>query len=388
MLGQAKQIQEQIIAWRRAIHRHPELGFDLIQTAALVSSALSAMGYHVQNGIGKTGVVAHLGSNGPVIAIRADMDALPIQEANSVDYASQIPGCMHACGHDAHTAMLLGAAVLLSKESFPGQVRLIFQPSEEAFDADGFSGAPRMIADGALVGADVVIALHVDPSLDTGMMMVEDGPISAAVDTFKTYVVGKGGHGAYPHQVVDPIWLSSQVLNALYAIPSRQVPPMEPSVVSVGVLRGGSAENIIPDEVYLEGTLRSYAEQVREALIREVERALRITHLYGGDYRLEIQRGYPVGMNDPQVARWMREVGVDFLGDGQVGSQQKTMGAEDFSYMTQIARGAMASLGVKTPGRESLYLHTSTFDLDEEALPIGSAILAETARRFLRQELT
>jgi len=388
MLNKAKQIHDQLIHWRRTVHRQPELGFHVYRTAELVAQTLNGFGVEVQTGVGKTGVVGYLGEGeGPVIAIRADMDALPIQEVNQVEYASQVPGVMHACGHDAHTAMLLGVARILSREKLPGQVRLLFQPSEEDFDEDGVSGAPRMIADGALEGVDRVIALHVDGTLEAGKIAVEDGPVGAAVDTFQAYIVGSGGHGAYPHQVVDPIWLASHVLSALYAIPSRQVAPLQPNVVSVGVIRGGSAENVIPDEVYLEGTLRSFADDVREILIQEVERALKLSRNYGGDYRLQIGRGYPVTTNDPLVAGWLRQVGGDLLGVDKVGTRQRTMGAEDFSYMTQAAPGAMLRLGVKTPGTETRYLHTSSFDLDETALPIGSAILAETALRFLRGEL-
>ena len=389
MLHKARQIRPQLVHWRRTIHRQPELGFHVYRTAELVAQALGDLGVEVQTGVGKTGVVGYLGEGeGPVIAIRADMDALPIQEANQVEYASQVPGSMHACGHDAHTAMLLGVAKLLSQEVLPGQVRLLFQPSEENFDEEGVSGAPRMIADGALEGVQRVIALHVDGTLEVGKVAAEDGPVGAAVDTFKAHILGSGGHGAYPHQAVDPIWLASHVLSALYAIPSRQVTPLQPCVVSVGVIQGGSAENVIPAEVYLEGTLRSYTDEVREKLILEVERALALSRNYDGDYRLRIDRGYPVTSNDPLVASWLRQVGGDLLGRDNVGTRQKTMGAEDFGYMTQAAPGAMLRLGVKTPGGEARYLHTPNFDLDEAALPIGSAILAETALRFLRGELS
>jgi amidohydrolase len=387
MLAEARAIHEQLSRWRRAIHRQPELGFDVHRTAELAASTLSDLGLEVKRGVGKTGVVGYLGSDdGPTIAIRADMDALPIQEENQVAYASQVPGCMHACGHDAHTAMLLGAAMLLSQQRLPGQVRFVFQPSEEVADKEGISGAPRMIADGALDGVDVVIALHVDSSLDTGHICVGDEWVGAAVDTFRAHILGQGGHGAFPHQAVDPIWLATHVLNALYALPSRRVAPLQPAVVSVGVIRGGSADNVIPDAVYLEGTLRSFADEVREQLIQEVENAMMITQALGGDYQLEIERGYPPTYNDPTVVSWLRQVGSDLLGAEQVGSEQKTMGAEDFSYMAKVARGAMFRLGVKSPDAARRYLHTSTFDLDERALPIGAAILAETARRFVQGE--
>jgi amidohydrolase len=388
MLRQAQEIQPQLITWRRAIHRQPELGFDVQRTAELVATVLAGLGLEVRTDVGKTGVVGYLGAGGgPVIAIRADMDALPIQEESKVEHASQTPGRTHACGHDAHTAMLLGAATLLSRQPLPGQVRFLFQPSEETVDAEGVSGAPRMIADGALEGVDAVIALHVDATLDTGQICVGDGPVGAAADTFQVHILGQGAHGAYPHQAIDPIWLASHVLNALYAIPSRRIAPLQPAVVSVGVIRGGSADNIIPDSIYLEGTLRSFTGEVREQLVREVENAMAVTRALGGDYLLKIVRGYPATHNDPTVASWLCQVGSDLLGKDRVSANQKTMGAEDFSFMTQVAKGAMFRLGVKPPGGEPRYLHTSTFDLDEAALPIGVAILAETARRFVHGEL-
>jgi amidohydrolase len=388
MLAKAQEIKEQLSHWRRVIHRQPELGFEVYHTAQLVASTLVDLGLEVKTGVGKTGVVGYLGAaNGPVIALRADMDALPIQEENQVAYASQVPGCMHACGHDAHTAMLLGAATLLSRQKLPGQVRFLFQPSEEVADAEGISGAPRMIDDGALDGVDVVIALHVDSSLDTGHMCVGDGWVGAAVDTFRAHILGQGGHGAFPHQSIDPIWLATHVLSALYALPSRRVAPLQPAVVSVGVIRGGSADNVIPDAVYLEGTLRSFADEVREQLITEVENTMMITRALGGDYELEIERGYPPTYNDSTVVGWLRQVGGDLLGSERVGGEQKSMGAEDFSYMAKVAKGAMFRLGVNSPGTAQRYLHTSTFDLDEAALPIGAAILAETARKFVQDEL-
>lgn len=388
MLAEAQHIKDDLVKWRRTIHRYPELGFDVFRTADLVAQTLSELGIEIQTGVGKSGVVAYLGEpSGPVIAIRADMDALPIQEENLVDYASQVPGRMHACGHDGHTAMLLGVAKLLSKKQLPGQVRLLFQPSEEAADEEGISGAPRMIEDGALEGVDAVIALHVDGKLDTGEIRIQDGYVGAAADTFRAHISGHGGHGAYPHQTVDPIWLTSNVLNALYAIPSRQIQPLEPSVVTVGVIQGGSADNVIPDSVYIEGTLRSFSNEIREQLIQEVERALGITRSLGGDYELEIERGYPPHHNDRQVSSWLRQVGVDLLGDTKVNEGQRTMGAEDFSFMAKVTKGAMFSLGVKHPGAPARYLHTALFDLDEEALPVGSAILAETAMRFINGKL-
>jgi len=388
MLKQATRIQKRLTQWRRTIHQNPELGFDVYGTAELVANTLSEMGIKTQTGVGKTGVVGYLGEvDGPVIAIRADMDALPITEANDVSYSSNISGKMHACGHDAHTAILIGAAQLLSQEILPGQVRFIFQPSEEVADEAGISGAPRMIEDGVMENVAAIIALHVDGTLDTGFICCEDGFVGAAADTFRADIIGNGGHGAYPHEVIDAIWLTNLVLNTLYAIPSRQVNPLQPNVVSVGVIRGGTTDNVIPESVHIEGTLRSYDDQVRHKLIEEVERALKLTQTLGGDYKLEIERGYPAQYNHPEVAGWLRKVGGDLLGSPRVCKDQRTMGAEDFSYMSRLAKGAMFRLGVKKPASDPRYLHTSTFDIDESALPIGAAILAETAKRYLEGKL-
>ena len=388
MLQEAQAIKPQLVAWRRAIHSHPELGFGVYRTAELVVNTLTGMGIEAQAGVGKTGVVGYLGNGGgPVIGVRADMDALPITEENDAEYASQIPGTMHACGHDAHTAMLLGVARLLHDQEIPGQVRLLFQPSEEDADDHGISGAAAMIADGALDGVDAVIALHVNGKIDVGMVRADDGWIGAAVDTFCGHVIGKGGHAAYPHETLDPIWLTSQVLNALYAIPSRRISPLLPSVITVGIVHGGTADNVIPDSVYVEGTIRSMDEVVRSQLAADIEKSFALARAFGGDYRLEIVRGYPPQYNEPRVAGWLRQVAGDLLGQDSVTTGQHSMGAEDFSYMAQRAPGAMFGLGVKVPGGAPRYLHTPTFDIDEDALPIGAAILAETALRFVRGEM-
>ncbi|MBP7692902.1 MAG: amidohydrolase [Anaerolineales bacterium] len=385
MLTQAQEIKPFIVQLRRAIHRRPELGFDVHETAALVTRTLRELGVEAQPGVGKTGVVGYLGDGaGPVVAIRADMDALPILETNAVDYKSEVPGKMHACGHDAHTAMLLGAARLLTQAQFQGQIRLLFQPSEEDFDTEGVSGAPRMIADGALQGVDRVIALHVDGGLEAGTIGLEAGKVGAAVDTFKAQVLGRGGHGARPHTSLDPIWLTTQVLNALYAVPSRRVDPFAPSVLTVGIVRAGTAENVIPPSAYIEGTLRSMDDDTRALLIAEVERCLGIARALGGDYELTVVRGYPPLVNDAGVIEVMRAAGRDLLGAGKVASREPSMGAEDFAYMAQLAPGAMLRLGVRRPGGQPRYVHTPDFDIDEDALPVGAAMLAEAALRLLK----
>ena len=384
LIAKAKALQPRLVELRRTIHRRPELGFEVHETAALVARTLRELGIEAQTGVGKTGIVGHLGDGaGPVVALRADMDALPIHELNAVDYASTVAGQMHACGHDAHTTMLLGAAMLLAGEKLSGQARFIFQPCEETSDDEGISGAPRMVADGALSGVNSVIALHVDGTLETGQIGIESGMVLAAVDSFNAVVRGRGGHGAHPDTANDPIWLATQVLNALYAVPSRRIDPLQPCVLSLGVIRGGHASNIIPAEVYLEGTLRSMDPGVREQLLLEVERCLQVARALGGDFTLKIERGYPPLHNHAGVADEIRASAYDLLGAAGLGAAQPSMGAEDFAYMTQQCDGAMFRLGVKPPGAAARHLHTADFNLDEDALPLGAAMLAATAMRLM-----
>jgi amidohydrolase len=389
MLDKANALAPEIVRLRREIHAHPELAFQEVRTSQLVAETLREIGgMDIRTGIGKTGVVGQLGTgDGPTIGIRADMDALPIDEATGLPFASQNPGVMHACGHDAHTAILLGVAHLLKQEfaagNLRGNVRFLFQPAEEAQDAEGLSGAPRMINDGALDGVDHVIALHVDSGLPVGKITIREGASSAAVDTFRSWITGSGGHGAYPHLGTDPLWMLLPVMQALNGVVARRINPMHPAVVSLGVVRGGTASNVIPAEVYLEGTLRSFDPQVREQLLVEVERAFAVARAFGGDYRLEIERGYPAGHNDATVSDWISATITDLIGADAIDRSRTGMGAEDFAYMTQKAPGAMFMLGAAVDDGVSRGHHTPIFDIDERALPIGAAILAETARRYL-----
>jgi len=384
MLEKARAIELQLIAWRRLIHHHPELGFQELHTAAKAAAILEELGCRVRTSVGKTGVVADLGEGAPRIAIRADMDALPILEANQVEYASENPGIMHACGHDAHTAMVLGVAALLAKEKLPGSVRFFIQPSEEANDSEGLSGAMRMIQDGAMEGVDRVIALHVDPATPVGDIRLTAGPASGGVDSFFATIFGKGGHGASPHTGIDPIYITGHVLLALHGIVSRRLSPFAPAVVSVGSLHGGQAENVIPDRVELSGTIRFLEKDVQDQIHTEVERALSIARLMGGDYDLNIQTGTPPMINDPGVVQVMSGAAGDLLGAEHVLPPVDGLGAEDFGCFSDIAPGAMFSLGCQIEGDER-YLHNPRFDLDERCLPVGAAILAETALRLARQ---
>jgi amidohydrolase len=386
MLKQSYHIQEEIIEWRRDFHTHPELGFKELRTSAKVADELEKLGYRIRRNVGRTGVVADWGDDkGPCIAIRADMDALPILEANDVPYKSQNDGTMHACGHDSHTAMALGAATLLAKEKFPGKVRFLFQPSEEAGDEEGISGAARMIEDGAMQGVDMVIALHVDPATPVGDIQISDGASSAGVDSWYGRILGIGGHGAAPHNTVDPFYIAAHVIIALNAIVSRRLKPFDPAVVSIGTLNGGFTQNVIPDHVDISGTLRYIDKKVQKQIHDEIQRALELSKPLGGDYELKFEIGSPPMINHSEVSKRIESVAVDLLGKEHIAPITKGLGAEDFGSFTEKAPGAMFMLGTRIEGDER-FVHHPRLDLDERALPIGTAILAETALRFLREE--
>jgi len=392
MLDKAQTLSDELIRLRRDIHQHPELGFQEFRTSALVADTLTEIGIEAQTEIGRTGVIGQIGNGkGPTIAIRADMDALPILENTNLPFASKNEGVMHACGHDAHTAILLGAAHLLQQsfrqENWQGNVRFLFQPCEEKFDEKGVSGATAMIEDKALENIDAVIALHVWSDKPSGKIWLHDGFGLAAVDQFDAWIYGDGGHGAYPHTGSDPLFMLGPILNALYAIPSRQINPLRPSVISLGQIRGGAVHNVIPNVVHLQGTIRSHEEAVREQLWAEIERALSLSKPLGGDYKLEIVRGYPALFNDARVNGWIKDVVVELVGETAVVEEEFGMGAEDFAYMAQKAPGAMFMLGAAPPDSTERHHHTETFDIDESVLPLGSAILAETARRFVTNQL-
>jgi amidohydrolase len=386
MLKQAHAISEELIEWRRDFHMHPEIGFELHRTSKIVADELEKMGYRVKRGVGKTGVVAELGEGGKLIAIRADMDALPILEQNEVEYVSQTPGAMHACGHDSHTAMALGAAMLLAKEKLPGRVRFLFQPCEETADEEGKSGAQRMSDEGAMDGVDYVIAQHVDPGQPIGTIGINAGPNSGGVDTWYATIKGIGGHGAHPNKTVDPYYLMAHVIIALNAIVSRRIDPFEPAVVSIGAINGGFTENVIPESVKISGTLRFTNMEVHQQIREEMKRAFEIARTLGGDYEIRFDYGGPPMINDKLVSEVIEKAGKDLLGAENVHEIQKTLGAEDFGEFMKHAPGAMFTLGTQKKGHEEYLLHHPKFDIDERAMPIGTALLAETTLRFLRDE--
>jgi amidohydrolase len=383
MLKQAHAISEELIEWRRDFHMHPEIGFEVHRTAKIVADELEKMGYRVKRGVGKTGVVAEMGDGGKVIAIRADMDALPILEQNDHEYVSKNVGAMHACGHDSHTAMALGAALLLSKEKLSGRVRFLFQPCEETTDEEGKSGAQRMSAEGAMDGVDFIIAQHVDPTKPVGTICINAGPNSGGIDSWYGMITGKGGHGAHPHKTIDPFYLLAHVILALNGIVSRRIDPFEPAVVSIGSISGGFTENVIPESVKLTGTLRFTDENVHRQIHEEMKRAFDVARALGGDYQLRYEIGGPPMINDKMVSEVIEKTGQDLLGAENVQDIPKTLGAEDFGEFMKHAPGAMFTLGTQRQGHEDYLLHHPKFDLDERALPIGTAMLVETAKRFL-----
>jgi len=384
MLKQAHAISEEIIEWRRDFHMHPELGFDVQRTAGIVATELEKMGYRVRRGVGKTGVVADIGEGGKMVAIRADMDALPLQELNETDYASKIDGKMHACGHDSHTAMALGAAQLLTKENLSGRIRFLFQPSEESADEEGKSGAQRMVEDGAMDGVDFVIAQHIDPTQPVGTMSISAGACSGGVDSWFGVIEGKGGHGAYPHETVDPFFLLAHVIFALNGIVSRRLNPFAPAVVSIGSVNGGFTENVIPQSVKLTGTLRYTDAAVQKQIHAEIARAFEVAKALGGNYELKFEIGGLPMINEEKVSAEIEKLGVAMLGRENVQELEKSLGAEDFGSFLDLAPGAMFMLGVQKKGHEDYSLHHPRFDLDERALPIGTAMLVETAMKLLK----
>jgi amidohydrolase len=383
VLERAREIEQQLIDWRRDFHMHPELGFQETRTADKVAATLESLGYRVKTQVGRTGVVGERGQGHPIVALRADMDALPIQDEKDVPYASQVPNVMHACGHDAHTAMLLGVAKLLSGESFPGTVRLLFQPAEEVNDEEGVSGAPRMVEDGAMAGVDMVFATHVNSAKSVGDVMVDAGPASAGADSFYATIVGKGGHGSAPHKVVDPIYIGAHVALALHGIVSRRLKPSDRAVISIGSIHAGDADNVIPERLKLSGTIRFMEPEVQERIHAEIRQAMEVARAMGGDYDLEIEIGCPPMINAVEAVKVLRGVAADFLGAEHILDPEPGMGAEDFGSFTELAPGAMFSLGAKIEEDERSH-HHPRFDIDERCLPIGAAILAEATLRRLR----
>lgn len=392
ILEQAKAIHSKLRNWRRQIHRYPELSFTETRTAGLITSTLFDLGIETETEVAKTGVVGTIrGGEGPVVGLRADIDALPITEQNGTDFDSTRPGIMHACGHDAHTAVLLGAATVLkdlaNQGRLPGTVRLLFQPSEEAQDEEGKSGGMRMVEEGALKGLDAVFGLHVDSTQEVGNVATRPGPMMASADTFTLILRGQAGHAARPQAAIDTIALSAHVIQAIHQVVSRRLNPIEEGVITIGTIQGGTKDNIIADTVTMTGTIRSFSQETRELLHRELRRACGVIEPLGGKFDLNILIGYPPTVNNPEAAALMISAVSDLLGQDHVLEAPKVMAAEDFSFMAQAAPGCFLRLGVHNPSWEQrFYVHTPTFRIDEDALPIGTASLVATALAWMAQK--
>ena len=380
-----------VIADRRHLHEHPELGFQEVETALLVAERLRALGVEeIRTGIAKTGVTglirgrAPSGQPGKTVLIRADMDALPIEEENEVDYRSTAPGVMHACGHDAHTAMLLGVARLLQdrREEFGGTVKLLFQPAEE-----GPGGALPMIEAGVLEdpAVDAVFGMHVDQDNPVGTSELRAGPAMAASDRFNIVIKGKGGHGAKPETAIDPIAIGAQIVVALQTLVSREVAPVEAGVVTVGAFRAGEAFNVIPDTAELRGTVRTFTPENRRLLAERVEALVRGV---AGAMRAEVDFtysfGYPASVNDPAMTELVRGVAAAVIGPERVKEAPLQMGAEDFSYFLERRPGCFFFVGSRNDEKGLVWgHHHPRFDIDEQALAVGMETMVGVALRYL-----
>jgi amidohydrolase len=391
ILERARALHERIRSWRRQIHRYPELGFTETRTAGLITASLFDLGIETETEVAKTGVVGTIrGGQGPSVGLRADIDALPITEQNGSEFDSSRPGLMHACGHDAHTAMLLGAATILKELAdqgrLPGTVRLLFQPSEEGQDEEGKSGGMRMVEEGALKELEAVFGLHVDATQDVGNVATRPGPMMASADTFTIVLRGVAGHAARPQVAIDTIALSAHVIQAIHQIVSRRLNPVEEGVITIGTIQGGTKENIIADTVTMTGTIRSFSQESRELLHRELRRACSVIEPLGGRFEVDIRIGYPPTVNSPEAAEVMLGATAELLGQAHVLEAPKIMAAEDFSFMAQAIPGCFLRLGVHNPAWEQRhYVHTPTFRIDEDALPIGTASLVATALAWMNR---
>ena len=368
---------EKIVALRRDIHREPELGFDTKKTAEKVLAALDGLPLVVQTGVAENGVVATLKGegDGPTVGLRADMDALPIHEETDLPFASEEDGKMHACGHDGHTSMLVGAAHALSgmRQRLNGTVKFFFQPAEE-----GGGGGKVMVDEGVADDVSSIFALHLWPGLPFGTAGTKAGPIMAAADAFEMTLRGTGGHGAFPHQTVDAIAMAAQIVTALQTVVSREVDPVEPAVLTVGEIAAGSAFNIIPETARLGGTVRTLNEDLRRRMPGRIEQIARgVAQGMRGNAELDYTFSYPVTMNDEGASQHALGVIRGLFGEeNALELPNPSMGAEDFSFFLEKIPGAFIWLGV---GEDVSFLHTPTFAFDEEILPLGSSLLAALA---------
>ena len=396
-LDQAKELLPAAIALRRRIHRKPELGLDLPETTQAVLDGLSGLDVAIARGPSTSGLVVSLtgtkpgSQSGRTILLRGDMDALPMPEETGLDFASEIPGRMHACGHDSHTAMLVQAVHLLHRyrDELPGTVKFMFQPGEE-----GHAGARRMIEDGLLDAdpkPDAAFALHIFPNFKAGAIAGRPGPVLASVDTWSIKVKGKGGHASMPHLAVDPVPVACEIGLALHAMVTRRANVFDPIVLTLGKIAGGTASNIIPEAVDMLGTLRTTSEAARENAHQGIRRvATNIAAAHACEAAVEIKPGYPVTVNDPGFVDFARGVATDLVGaENYLPMPTPYMGAEDFSYVLQRMPGCMMFLGVMPEGCSDhdhiASCHSNRMILNEDAMAVGIAMHAAVAHRFLTE---
>ncbi len=370
---------ELVVSLRRDLHRMPELAFQEVETTRYVEDFLTARGIPFHRAQCGTGGVAVLGAGEPGVLLRADLDALPVHEQTGLPFCSSRPGCMHACGHDAHAAMLLAAAdALASGEiSLPSSVVCLFQPAEE-----GPGGCARLLEEGILERHPVrlAVALHVWPGLPVGTVGISPGPVMASMDQVRLVFRGRGGHGAYPQACVDPVVMAAEGVLALQTVVSRRVPPLEPAVLTLGAIRGGTASNIIPDEVEVLATIRAYTPEVRDTLlagIREITDGVARAH--GGSCAIEVTEGYPVTLNDPAATAVVRGALEGVLGAEAVQDARRTMGSEDMSFLLSRVPGCYLQLGASADPTRAEPLHSARFDVDERCLAVGVAALLGAA---------
>lgn len=388
MLARAHELKDEFIAYRRDFHQHPELGFEEVRTSGIVAKYLEGLGIEVTRMV-DTAVVGLLrgGKPGRTVALRADMDALSIPQQNDVPYKSIYPGKMHACGHDGHTAILMGVAKMLSeiRDEISGNVKFLFQPAEE-----GPGGALPMVEAGAMENphVDGVLGLHVGVNLPTGQIGYRSGVNSAGTDTIYITINGKGGHGAHPHSAVDSIVAASHLVVALQTIVSREMDPLGSAVVTVGTFNGGYRNNVIAHQVELTGTVRTLDPQVRAGMPERIERIIKgICATFNCGYEFTYDKGYPSVINDPQMTELAKTAAERLLGaENVMYIPNPGMGGEDFSYFAEKAPGIFLRLGAGNPEKDCVYSgHHPHFNFDEDAIPVGMAVMAETALDFLKQ---
>lgn len=375
--NKVKEISEELVSWRRDFHRHPELGFEELRTSAVIREFLESLGLQVQ-ACAKTGLRAALAGKpgGQTVALRADMDALPLEEQGDKEYISQNPGVTHACGHDGHMAIIMGAAKILSqmKDRFSGKVVFLFQPSEERIPG----GAKLMIEEGALEGVDAIFGLHLWQNLATGIVGVVKGPMMAQPDAFSITIKGKGGHGSMPQQTVDPILVASQLVVNVQSIVSRSIDPLKPVVVSFGTIKGGTIYNIIPEKVTLTGTVRSFDADVQKLTEQRLRKITQKTcETYGATAEFKYDIGYASLVNDAGMVDFIEKITAKTLGKERIKHIEPVMGGEDFAYYLKKVPGAFLFFGM---GDGTQYPHHHPgFDIDEKALPEAAYLMTALA---------